>query len=285
MPISSFLFRFVPNKENRVKINQNTKISKLLKANPKALDVIAGINIHFKKLKNPILRKALAPRVSIKEAASIGKVSVDVFLTKLQEIGFEVEGFKPAEEQKEKEPKMILKDKEPSIILDVRPDIEGGTDPFKRIMASIKEMKDGETLKVINSFEPIPLINLLRQKGYASEVDRPEDGVVVTYFHKGTKAETPDLDQAPPPHKDDFDVKVNSFGDHLKVIDVRAMQMPEPMVTILSALEVLPQGHGLLVHHKKFPKFLVSELNTRNYQLIEKLIDSNNMDLIIYKEQ
>ncbi|HHB78781.1 MAG TPA: DUF2249 domain-containing protein [Saprospiraceae bacterium] len=267
-----------------MKINQNTKISKLLKANPEAIEVIAGINKHFRKLKNPILRKALAPRVTIKEAAKIGGVPVGIFLRKLQEIGFEIDEEIPGvEETATKSPKNSLKDITPALILDVRPDIEAGVDPFKRIMSSIKELKAGDVVKVINSFEPIPLINLLRQKGFTPEVERPEAGVVITYLQKGEKAETPDPNQAPPPHKDDFDSVVQAFGDDLKVIDVRMMEMPEPMVTVLSELEVLPPGHGLLVHHKKFPKFLISELTTRGYQLIDKPIDSNRIDLIIFK--
>ena len=267
-----------------MKIDANTKISKILKKNPEAIEVIAGINKHFRKLRNPILRRALAPRVTIKDAAKIGGVSVDLFLRKLKEIGFEVEQHQKIEHKTENPSQMLsLKDKKPTLTLDVRPDIEAGNDPFKRIMTTIKDLKEGDLIEVINSFEPIPLINLLRQKGFAAEVDRPEPGVVVTYLRKGDKAETPDANQTPPRHQDDFDQTVHSFGDQLKVIDVRMMQMPEPMVTILSELETLPKDFGLLVHHKKFPKFLMAELATRNYKLIEKEIDANNMDLIIFK--
>lgn len=268
-----------------MKINENTKISAILKAQPDAIEVIAGINKHFRKLKNPILRKTLAHRVTIKDAAKIGGVSVDVFLRKLQEIGFHIEHTKIQKHPTQNSNQMeTLKDLKPTLTLDVRPNIEAGNDPFKQIMASVKDLKEGEILKVINSFEPIPLINLLGQKGYTSEVDRPEPGVVVTYFRKGAKAQTPDENQTPPPHKDDFDKAVQSFGENLKIIDVRMMEMPEPMVTILSALETLPKGHGLLVHHKKYPKFLMSELSTRNYQLIDKPIDAHNVDLIIFKQ-
>jgi len=74
-----------------MKITEHTKISKLIQENPASIDVIAGINKHFRKLKNPVLRKLLAPRVSIAEAAKIGDTTVEVFLSKLKEIGFEVE--------------------------------------------------------------------------------------------------------------------------------------------------------------------------------------------------
>ena len=268
-----------------LKIDANTKISAILKENPDAIAVIAGINKHFKKLQNPILRKTLAHRVSIKDAAKIGGVDVDTFLRKLQEIGFEIAEKETTPSQTKETNPTSIKDQAPTLTLDVRPDIEAGKDPFKKIMSTIKELKEGDILKVINSFEPIPLINLLRQKGFSAEVDRPEPGMVVTFFRKEEKAETPDINQTPPRHQDDFDQAVHSFGDKIKEIDVRMMQMPEPMVTILSELETLPKNFGLLVHHKKFPKFLMAELATRNYKLIEKKIDDHNMDLIIFKKQ
>ncbi|RYG22874.1 MAG: DUF1858 domain-containing protein, partial [Chitinophagaceae bacterium] len=72
-------------------ISEKTKISTLIKANPAAIDAIASINPHFDKLRNPVLRKILASRVTIADAARIGKTSVDVFFDKLSEIGFETE--------------------------------------------------------------------------------------------------------------------------------------------------------------------------------------------------
>ena len=72
-------------------ISANTKISALIKENSKAIDAIAEINPHFRKLKNPVLRKVLAPRVTIEMAAKIGGVDVQVFFNKLEQIGFEID--------------------------------------------------------------------------------------------------------------------------------------------------------------------------------------------------
>ena len=41
-------------------IDRNTKISQILKEKPEAIEAIAAINRHFKKLENPFLRKMLA---------------------------------------------------------------------------------------------------------------------------------------------------------------------------------------------------------------------------------
>lgn len=58
--------------------------------------------------------------------------------------------------------------------LDAR-DIDG--EPFGAIMESLAELSPGETLLLINSFEPVPLYDVLEERGfeYASEeVDADE---------------------------------------------------------------------------------------------------------------
>ena len=74
-----------------MKINSNTKISLIIKENEQAIEAIASINKHFLKLKNPILRKILAGRVSVADAAKVGGVDINVIFQKLMMIGFEIE--------------------------------------------------------------------------------------------------------------------------------------------------------------------------------------------------
>lgn len=52
-----------------MKINRQTKISAIIRHNSAAIE---AINPHFNKLRNPILRKVLAPRVTVEDAALIG---------------------------------------------------------------------------------------------------------------------------------------------------------------------------------------------------------------------
>ncbi|MCP3931713.1 MAG: DUF2249 domain-containing protein [Bacteroidetes bacterium] len=273
-----------------MKIDKNTKIATLINENSEAIEAIASINKHFRKLKNPILRKVLAKRVTIEDAAKIGNVSVSAFMEKLQSIGFEIE------ESKSKEPQTIDQSDKKDVMqnnkfdltnvltLDVRPDIQGGVDPFKRIMKTIKTIPEGQVLKIVNTFEPIPLINLLKSKGFQSYVERPEAGIVHAFFKKVkgsvSEMESPKVGKV---GKTDFEEIVQSFGEKIKTIDVRSLPMPEPMVTILSELEQLPDDHALYVHHKKFPQFLIPELKKRGYDLVAMEIDENQLELIIWK--
>ena len=269
-----------------MKINRETKISDLIKYNPDAIDTIATINKHFKKLKNPLLRKMLAPRVSISDAAKIGGVDVDILLDRLSSIGFQIE----KQEEKTSADKNISKKTNDAfegkelVLLDAREDLDRGIDPFNSIMQAIKKLKPDQALKIINTFEPLPLIKILSEKGYDFKVERTDDGLVYTYFtFSGQNGEKEDL----PEHivEDDpevFDKVAKNFEGRFKEVDVRDMEMPMPMVTILQEIEKLGDGEALYVHHKRIPQFLLKELQERNYVLVGKKIDDENTKLIIY---
>jgi uncharacterized protein (DUF2249 family) len=269
-----------------MKISENTKISQLIKQNPDSIEVIASINKHFNKLRNPVLRKLLAPRVSIADAAKIGGSTVEVFLAKLKEIGFEIDNTKYAKMEEQAETnasKMENIDKNKLVTIDVRPTIEAGNDPFKTLMEATKKLDADGVLLVINSFEPLPLINNLRDKGFDHKIERPEEGVVHTYFFKSKDAAKVELQQVEETDLNDFELTVSEFGENIKIVDVRDMEMPEPMVTILKEIENLPEGHALYVHHKRVPQFLLPELKKRDFNILSQEEDENNVKLLIYK--
>jgi uncharacterized protein (DUF2249 family) len=171
------------------------------------------------------------------------------------------------------------------ITLDVRPTIQAGNDPFNEIMATIKTLKDDQTLEIINIFEPIPLINKLKKMGYSSKTERPEDGTIHTFFKKDETAGTKEkLQEIKPSNKETFNGKLKFFGDKIKRIDVRHLEMPEPMVTILQEVETLDDDSALFVEHKKIPQYLLPELQDRNFVVLFNEIDANNIQLLIFRK-
>ncbi len=175
--------------------------------------------------------------------------------------------------------------KENVITLDVRPILASGVDPFDAIMAKLKEIDKKETLLVINTFEPVPLLNILKTKGYRYEVERPEKGIVHTYLisDESNKKENP-LDNISSENRElAFEDLEQKFKGRIKEIDVRDLEMPMPMVTVLETLEQLNQGEALFVHHARLPQYLLPELENREYKLVTKEIDDENIKLIIYK--
>ena len=267
-------------------INKDTKISEILKENMDAVDAIATINKNFLKLKNPFLRKMLAPRVTVASAVQIGNSRVNILLKSLEEIGFQVEYDKEDNfDLNNNEENISNMNNDKTVDLDVRPVLDAGTDPFNVIMETLKSMNDDETLKIINTFEPIPLLNILKGKGYEYKSERPVDGVVHTFLWKApeNKVEEVALEEVDAPDLTYEDLE-RKYDGRLTEIDVRDLEMPMPMVTILEAIETLEEGHALYVHHKRLPQYLLPELKEREFDYKAQEVDEDNMKLIIFRK-
>ncbi|WP_237144174.1 DUF1858 domain-containing protein [Pontibacter pamirensis] len=116
-------------------IAANTKISALIKANPNAVEAIASINRHFEKLRNPLLQKLLASRVTIADAARIGGCTEENFYKRLAPLGFTHISsghayVSPAEAAAASKPAFLAQLSPANILtLDVRDDISSGHVP------------------------------------------------------------------------------------------------------------------------------------------------------------
>jgi uncharacterized protein (DUF2249 family) len=265
-------------------VDKNTKISEILKEKPEAIDAIASINRHFKKLQNPFLRKMLAPRVNVAAAAQVGNSTINEMLKALEDAGFEVAYEQEINLNKEISTELDM-ERTNIIDLDVRPILDSGVDPFNVIMDGLKTLKDDETLRIINTFEPIPLLNIIKKKGYEYESERPEEGVVHTYLKKNAGELL--ADEAAPKVSDrelTYEDLERKYEGKLNEIDVRDLEMPMPMVTILEAIETLEEGHALYVHHKRLPQYLLPELKEREFDYKTQEVDADNMKLIIFRK-
>lgn len=267
-------------------INPGTKISALLKAHPEALDTIVSIAPKFERLRNPLLRKLMAGRTTIAMAAKIGKCGVETFYEKLKPLGFEVDTSVKVEEESAQEMPLFLQKVKSSDLrtLDVRPTIAAGKDPLKDIMKAVKETPLSGALKVINTFEPTPLIAVLEKQGYQYYVNNLDDETVETWFFKesGVQAnlqEGIDVDTS----AEGFDELVKKYEGNLIEIDVRGLPMPGPMHKILETLDTIPAGKALYVNHKRIPVFLLPELKEQGYEYRAKEIADGDVKLLIFK--
>lgn len=268
-------------------INAQTKIAAILKERPEALDALVSISPHFNKLRNPLLRKLMASRATIKMASQVSGCRVEDFFEKLQPLGFIVD-LTNTDENSPVSPTVSssvaeLKNLE-VVELDVRPIIESGKDPFQVILGKIKQLKPDQMLKLINSFEPAPLIELLTKRGFEYQVEHAGENLVITYFHstEGTAAE---VETPLATENTDWENLLSHYEGKITPIDVRPMEMPLPMHTILEALDNLPDGHLLFVHHKRVPVFLLPELKDRQFDYRIREISDHDVHLLIFKNQ
>ncbi len=70
------------------------------------------------------------------------------------------------------------------VTVDVSEDIRQGREPFDRIMAAVSQLEPGDTLLLINSFEPLPLYRVMEQNGFTHLAERTADGDWKVYFRR-----------------------------------------------------------------------------------------------------
>lgn len=267
-----------------ITINANTKISALLREHPDALEAIISLSPKFTKLRNPLLRKLMASRATIRMASKIGGCTPEDFFAKLEPLGFAID--RAASDEAEPQPAPLpefMKQVSPDNVveLDVRPILNAGKDPFNVILKQVQTMEPRQTLKLINDFEPIPLILMLGKQGFQSYSEIVDGNTYNTYFFKAENVDLPDANALG--SSDDFETKVKQFEGRTKTIDVRHLEMPLPMLTILDELDNLPADQALYVNHKRIPVFLLPELEERKFEYRAKEISEGDVKLFIFR--
>lgn len=270
-------------------INAQTKIAALIKHRPDALEAIIKLSPDFKKLRNPVLRKLMAGRTSIAMASKIGGCTPQNFFDSLKAFGFEANDLVLKNEEhitEQKVPPDFIKERtaQDTVTLDVRSTLAAGNDPLRLIQQTVKSLKKGQTLKIINTFEPTPLIKLLEKQGFACYVDVVEEGLLETYFYKENETEKISL-EAKTSNANDWDELVKKHEKRLQEIDVRHLEMPLPMITILETLEKMSIDQALHVHHKRIPVFLLTELNERGFDYRIKEVENGEVFLLIFRQK
>ena len=265
-------------------INADTKIAPILKQNSNALEAIVSISKRFEKLRNPLLRKVMAGRTTLAMASRFGGCRLDDFYEKLEPLGFEIDRHtKPVEENTKAVPQFMHSiSKEKIKELDVRHVIDSGRDPLNIIMQKLTTIESGEVLKIINSFEPTPLMMLLQKRGFESYADKIREGLVETYFYKSSKENQHEIETSAVPPKD-WDQLQKKYAGKIQTIDVRHLPMPQPMITVLEALDSIPKDTALYIYHKRIPVFLLPELEQRGFEHRIKEITDGEVHLLIFR--
>jgi uncharacterized protein (DUF2249 family) len=227
----------------------------------------------------------MAARTSIGMAAKIAGFDVEKFYEKLKPLGFDIDTENQLENNQEKLklPAFFNTLKPGQIVdFDVRPIIDAGEDPLSLIVDRVKKIPKGGALKIINSFEPTPLISLLKKQGFESYVDQVDENIIETYFYK--TSDTAIKINDPEKNDEGWDELLQKFKEKIQTVDVRHLEMPQPMMIILEAIEKLPDDHALFVYHKRIPVFLLPELKERKFDYRIKEEGPNEVRLLIFKD-
>lgn len=144
--------------------------------------------------------------------------------------------------------------------LDVRPILRQGGEPFSAIMAAVEALAPGQPLRLLATFKPVPLFQVLGARGFDAEARQIGEDWEVIF----TPADR-DEPAANPPPGDDDDAGA-AWPDPDFELELRDLDPPEPMVRVLEAVESLAPGRTVAALVPREPVFLLEELGTRGYR-------------------
>ena len=260
----------------------------MLKDYPGSLDVLIKVSPHFQKLQNKLLRKALAGRVTVEQAASIAGVDLNILLSELNNLHENqtkenVQKFESVENKKnpEDEKPAYLKSLNSNDItlFDVRPILEAGKDPLKEILHEVKKLRKGKALSIVNSFEPIPLYELLGNKGFSHWSEYKDDCWKVYFFNE--KDELLQVEGRQEIHKS---IDRGNFENVIE-LDVHDLTPPEPMIKILENLDRIDDKSVMVVYHHREPLLLYPKLDERGYEAACNKINDEKYQVLIIKKR
>lgn len=171
--------------DNRPLITPQTKVGDILTAYPELEETLISIAPAFKKLRNPVLRRTVARVTSLAQAARVGNVSVAELVQRLRaavgqpefvgETGV-TESTVLSEVPSHIDPAKVVE------TIDARPMIEAGEQPMTLVLKTLNKLEGEALLLLITPFEPAPLRDRARERGFESVSVRRGADVVDTYF-------------------------------------------------------------------------------------------------------
>lgn len=144
------------------------------------------------------------------------------------------------------------------LTVDVREELRRGGEPLSRILQAVKELGPGQALRLLATFEPLPLYAVLGSKGFGHSAKRLGEGDWEVTFTPEA-APTRQGGSARP----SSDASSAAWPTPSTYLDNRGLEPPAPMVRILDALERLGAGEVLEALNERDPVFLYPELQAR----------------------
>jgi TusA-related sulfurtransferase len=143
--------------------------------------------------------------------------------------------------------------------VDVRPTLRAGGEPFGEIMAAIARLQPGQGLRLLATFEPVPLFHVLGSKGFSHVAREIGGGDWEVLFSPAANASTTTDTPAKPAND------TSAWPSPVQEMDNRDLEPPEPMVRILAATEAMANGEVLSALLCREPLFLLPELAKRGH--------------------
>ncbi|MHB8522208.1 MAG: DUF2249 domain-containing protein [Limisphaerales bacterium] len=147
------------------------------------------------------------------------------------------------------------------VTLDVREDIRRGQEPFSKIMRAVTLLKPDEALLLIAPFEPAPLFDVMAGQGFSHQSKATDAGDWEVLFERGSIAAPAAAPRSAPDGCQAGACKARK----VVTVDARGLEPPQPLVTILEAVEALPADAELCARTDRKPMHLYTRLLERGF--------------------
>jgi len=169
---------------NKLIITPDIKVYELLEAYPQLENTLIEISPLFIKLKNPVLKRTIARVTTLKQAAAIGKVSINDMINNLRDkVGQSKIELKTEKQENKPKPDWATEENV-KIIYDAREDLDNGIQPLNKVLRETKSFERGEKYILVTAFIPVPMVELLETNGFECYSEVINDTEVRNYFLK-----------------------------------------------------------------------------------------------------
>lgn len=239
-------------------IRASDRLSAVLARDERLLEVLASAAPPFENLRDPGMRRNMAPRVTVEQAAQIAGLEADVLVDRLNRALADqppapsapsAPVFTPTPVP----PALLATPPEHFVDVDVREDLRAGREPFARIMGAARTLSPQNVLRVRAIFEPAPLYGVFAKKGLAHFTEQLAADDWRVWFFPSDAARAPAAETA------------KSEEDDVIVLDVRDLEPPEPMIRTFEALATMPRGRTLMQLNVRVPQFLLPKLDEQGF--------------------
>ena len=160
--------------------------------------------------------------------------------------------------------------------LDVRPILREGGEPFSVIMAAVEALAPGQPLRLLATFKPLPLFQVLGARGFDAEAREIGGGDWEVIFTPSQEAPAPR-----PATKTVAGTADGEWPEPELELDLRTLDPPEPMVRALEGVESLAAGRTLAALLPREPVFLFEELAERGHTWRGAFIEGGDYRILI----
>jgi uncharacterized protein (DUF2249 family) len=153
-----------------MELTADTRLNKALELQPDVLDYVISLNPHdFARLRNPLMRRVMPPRITLGRIAAMTGTPLPKMLGHIATLAG---GTVPAVEggslpqSPGARPSWVAADSEPARTVDLLPiDETLDADPLPPVMNVVKQLAPGEVMRFRHKWEPQPFYDLWTRLG------------------------------------------------------------------------------------------------------------------------